>query len=93
MAAQSPFIRVSQKQTDEADWENPIRKWIAVNYMQDPELYRDECYQLQRLRQDVRGAGRDITGRDLLYRYYGQLELLDQRFPVDEYHVKVMFNW
>ncbi|RCH98002.1 bck1-like resistance to osmotic shock, partial [Rhizopus stolonifer] len=45
------------------------------------------------LRQDIRGAGKDLTGRDLLYRYFGQLELLDLRFPVDEKHVKVLFNW
>jgi hypothetical protein len=32
-------------------------------------------------------------GEDLLYRYYGQLELLDLRFPVDENHIKVSFTW
>lgn len=45
------------------------------------------------MRQDTRGAGKDTTGRDLLYRYYGQLELLDLRFPVDENHVRVSFVW
>ncbi|KAK8106172.1 Vacuolar protein-sorting protein BRO1 [Apiospora kogelbergensis] len=40
------------------------------------------------------GAGKDSTaGRDLLYRYYGQLELLDLRFPVDEQHIKISFTW
>jgi len=49
---------------------------------------------INRLRQDVRGAGKDSTaGRDLLYRYYGQLELLDLRFPVDEQHIRVSFTW
>ncbi|KAJ4300247.1 bck1-like resistance to osmotic shock [Collariella sp. IMI 366227] len=33
-----------------------------------------------------------MTG-DLLYRYYGQLELLDLRFPVDEQHIRVSFTW
>jgi hypothetical protein len=41
----------------------------------------------------MRGAGRDTTGRDLLYRYYGQLELLDLRFPIDENHVRISFTW
>jgi hypothetical protein len=48
---------------------------------------------LQRLRQDTRGAGKDTTGRDLLYRYYGQLELLDLRFPIDENNVRISFVW
>ncbi|PWW73464.1 BRO1-domain-containing protein [Tuber magnatum] len=42
----------------------------------------------------MRGAGKDSTsGRDLLYRYYGQLELLDLRFPVEERGVRVGFTW
>jgi hypothetical protein len=42
----------------------------------------------------MRGAGKDsAAGRDLLYRYYGQLELLDLRFPVDENHIKISFTW
>ncbi|KAJ3579945.1 hypothetical protein NPX13_g618 [Xylaria arbuscula] len=46
------------------------------------------------LKKDMRGAGKDSTaGRDLLYRYYGQLELLDLRFPVDEQHIKISFTW
>jgi len=45
------------------------------------------------LRQDTRGAGKDTTGRDLLYRYYSQLQLLDLRFPIDENHVRISFVW
>ena len=60
----------------------------------DPERYNEECATLNRLRQDMRGAGRDsASGRDLLYRYYGQLELLDLRFPIDENHIKISFTW
>lgn len=28
--------------------------------------------------------GKDMNGRDLLFRYFGQLELLDLRFPVND---------
>lgn len=41
----------------------------------------------------MRGAGKDDVGRDLLYRYYGQLELLELRFPIDEDHIRISFNW
>ena len=82
------------KQTNEIDWVAPLKDYIRNNYGDDPERYAGECATLNRLRQDMRGAGKDsAAGRDLLYRYYGQLELLDLRFPVDENHIKISFTW
>ena len=82
------------KQTNEIDWVHPLKDYIRQSYGQDPDRYSQECESLNRLRQDMRGAGKDsATGRDLLYRYYGQLELLDLRFPVDESHIKISFTW
>lgn len=82
------------KQTSEIDWVDPLKSYIRHNYGDDPEKYSEECNTLNRLRQDMRGAGADsASGRDLLYRYYGQLELLDLRFPVDENHIKISFTW
>ncbi|CAG8521770.1 434_t:CDS:2 [Diversispora eburnea] len=90
---QSPTIHVSLKRTEEVDWANPLKRYIQTAYQEDPEKYAEEANTIHRLRQDMRGAGKDIIGRDLLYRYYGQLELLDLRFPVDENHIKVSFTW
>ncbi|RIA89337.1 BRO1-like domain-containing protein [Glomus cerebriforme] len=90
---QSPTIHVPTKRTDEVDWANPLKRYIQTTYQEDPEKYADEANSIHRLRQDMRGAGKDITGRDLLYRYYGQLELLDLRFPVDENHIRISFTW
>lgn len=82
------------KQTNEIDWIAPLKIYIRDQYGDDPERYSEECSMLNRLRQDMRGAGKDsASGRDLLYRYYGQLELLDLRFPVDENHIKISFTW
>lgn len=82
------------KATNEIDWVSPLKDYIRNTYGDDPERYAEECATLNRLRQDVRGAGKDSTsGRDMLYRYYGQLELLDLRFPVDEQHIKISFTW
>ncbi|KAB5577757.1 BRO1-like domain-containing protein [Coniochaeta sp. 2T2.1] len=92
--AQSPMIAVPLKATNEIDWITPLKSYIQHTYGDDPERYAEECATLNRLRQDMRGAGKDSTaGRDLLYRYYGQLELLDLRFPVDEQHIKISFTW
>ncbi|OJJ32309.1 hypothetical protein ASPWEDRAFT_161745 [Aspergillus wentii DTO 134E9] len=91
---QSPMLSCPLKQTNEIDWVRPLKDYIRQSYGEDPERYGQECSTLHRLRQDMRGAGKDsATGRDLLYRYYGQLELLDLRFPVDENHIKISFTW
>lgn len=91
---QSPMISCPLKQTNEIDWILPLKGYIRQTYGDDPERYAEECNTLNRLRQDMRGAGKDsAAGRDLLYRYYGQLELLDLRFPVDENHIKISFTW
>ncbi|KAF2732972.1 BRO1-domain-containing protein [Polyplosphaeria fusca] len=90
----SPMVSTPLKQTNEIDWIAPLKGYIRATYGDDPERYSEECATLNRLRQDMRGAGRDsAAGRDLLYRYYGQLELLDLRFPVDENHIKIQFTW
>ncbi|OIW28452.1 BRO1-domain-containing protein [Coniochaeta ligniaria NRRL 30616] len=92
--AQAPMLAVPLKATNEIDWITPLKSYIQNTYGDDPERYAEECATLNRLRQDMRGAGKDSTaGRDLLYRYYGQLELLDLRFPVDEQHIKISFTW
>ena len=91
---QSPMISVPLKATNEIDWIAPLKSYIQHTYGDDPERYAEECATLNRLRQDIRGAGKESTsGRDMLYRYYGQLELLDLRFPVDEQHIKISFTW
>lgn len=88
------MISVPLKATSEIDWISPLKSYIRESYGDDPERYAEECATLSRLRQDMRGAGKESTsGRDMLYRYYGQLELLDLRFPVDEQHIKIAFTW
>jgi hypothetical protein len=88
------MISVPLKATNEIDWVAPLKSYIQDTYGDDPERYAEECATLNRLRQDIRGAGKEsTTGRDMLYRYYGQLELLDLRFPVDEQHIKISFTW
>src|SRR3569833_462356 len=91
---QMPMLSVPLKATSEIDWVAPLKSYIQNTYGDDPARYAEECATLNRLRQDMRGAGKDSTaGRDLLYRYYGQLELLDLRFPIDDQHIRISFTW
>ncbi|KAJ3067061.1 bck1-like resistance to osmotic shock [Podochytrium sp. JEL0797] len=91
--AQSPLLFPPTKKTEEVDFGPSFRAYIASAYGDDPDKFASEIGLLGRLRDDTRGAGKDLTGRDILYRYYGQLELLDLRFPIDDKHVKVLFTW
>ncbi|KAH8102053.1 BRO1-like domain-containing protein [Cristinia sonorae] len=89
-AYQSPLISIPKKTTEEVDWTTPIRSAISRSYGEDPDNYATECANLQRCRQDaVKGAGSDMTARDLLYKYFGQLELLELRFA----EIRVNFPW
>ncbi|KAG2040773.1 BRO1-like domain-containing protein [Suillus americanus] len=90
MAYQSPMIAIPKKTTGDVDWTAPICNLIAKSFGENPDNYAQECQALQRCRQDaVKGAGSDMTGRDLLYKYFGQLEILEMRFP----EIRVNFPW
>ncbi|KAI0752567.1 BRO1-domain-containing protein [Daedaleopsis nitida] len=89
-AHNSPMISIPKKTTEEVDWTGPIRNAIAHSYGEDPDNYATECGNLQRCRQDaVKGAGSDMTAKDLLHKYFGQLELLELRFS----EIRVNFPW
>ncbi|SCV73896.1 BQ2448_6326 [Microbotryum intermedium] len=84
-------IAVPKKVTSDVDFSSHLRTVIQRTYGESPDHYTDEIHQLNRARQDaLRGsAGSDVTARDLLYKYFGQLELLELRFP----ELRVPFPW
>ncbi|PIA17349.1 BRO1-domain-containing protein [Coemansia reversa NRRL 1564] len=88
-----PCIAIPFKKTSEADWVRPLRQYIARTLQDDPEAYSTDCQILQRMRQDMRGAKADETGKDLIFRYYSHLEALERRFRVGELGVKTLFQW
>ncbi|KAJ1800948.1 bck1-like resistance to osmotic shock [Coemansia sp. RSA 2399] len=88
-----PCIAIAFKKTAEADWVRPLRQYIIKAFQEDPDAYTSDCQLLQRMRQDMRGASADETGRDLIFRYYSHLETLEPRFRVNEQGVKVNFRW
>lgn len=88
---QAPLLWVPSKSTSDVSYGQSIRQTITQTYQESPDTYKEEILSLDRCRQDaLRGsAGSDVTGRDLLYKYFGQLELLELRFP----EVRVPFPW
>lgn len=63
-----PLVHIPTKRTDEVDFTDPFKEYILSNYQEDASNYAAEISALTRLRQDTRGAGKDQTGRDILYR-------------------------
>jgi len=89
----SPMISLPLKKTEEVNFAGPLKDHILQTYQTDPETFSNEIKTLHRYRQDVRGVGRDSNGRDLLYRYYSQLEFLDLRFPIHDQGIRILFTW
>jgi hypothetical protein len=88
--AQSPLLRIPFKQTDEVDLAAAVGSLISNSYGQDSKDFKDQLSSLNRARQDaVRGAGSDTTARDLLYKWFHMLEMLELRFP----ELRVPFPW
>jgi len=84
-------VTVPKKVTQDVDFTSSLRSIISKQYGESPDDYSSEISTLNRTRQDaLRGsAGSDQTARDLLYKYFGQLELLELRFP----DLRVPFPW
>lgn len=82
---------VPRKSTTDVDFAPPMKNIIQRVYGESADKYAEPIGQLNRARQDaLRGsAGSDATARDLLFKYFGQLELLELRFP----DLRVPFPW
>lgn len=88
----TPMILLPLKGMEDVDWSGPLKAYFASVYGTN-DVFVDEINALNKLRQDVRGAGKDNIGRDLLYRYYAQLELLALRIPISEHDCRINFTW
>ncbi|KAJ2321414.1 bck1-like resistance to osmotic shock [Coemansia sp. RSA 2704] len=88
-----PCIEIPFKKSAETEWVRPLRQYIARVHQEDPDEYNSDCQILQRMRQDMRGAKADETGRDIIFRYYSHLEALERRIRVGEHGVKTVFQW
>lgn len=90
MSHQSPLISLPRKTTTDTDFSTPLRHAIAHTYGERPDTYAQEIAAVARCRADaVAPGGEDTTSRDLLFKYFGQLELLELRFASE----KIAFDW
>ncbi len=84
--------RLPIKETEEVDLAAAVRTLIKNSYGEDPNNFSEQLALLHRTRQDaVRrgGAGSDATARDMLFKWFHLLEMLELRFP----ELRVQFPW
>lgn len=87
---QSPLLALPTKETRDVDLVKPMSHLIVKNYEQDPATFADELRGIAQVRQDATGrASTETTGRDLLFRYFHIIEMLELRFP----ELEVPFTW
>ncbi|KAE8230967.1 hypothetical protein CF326_g4026 [Tilletia indica] len=89
---QCPLIAIPIKLTEQVDLAGPVKAIITNSYGEDPSKHADHLNILNRARQDAvkeGGAGNIATQRDLLYKWFHILELLELRFP----ELRIPFPW
>lgn len=92
----SVFISTKLRNTDNVDWATALKNYLARIYGSFTD-FTNEVKVINKLRLDLNASTNDSSNRsflkDLYYKYYGQLELLDLRLPVQEDGVRVKFRW
>jgi hypothetical protein len=79
---------------EQISWEAPLKHYINQVYAEDPNKYNQDIVSLAKKRNDcVLDINVHPASISLLYRYYGQLVHINSKFPIDEAHIKILFNW
>ncbi|KAI0461817.1 hypothetical protein LJB42_004892 [Komagataella kurtzmanii] len=87
----TPLITLPLKKTkDDTDWKSALDSHIKLAYGANHE-FSNEIDTFSAIRSDIHNLKPDVLGRDILYKYYGQLELLGLRIPIK--HLNVSFTW
>ena len=93
MTTQVPLLEIPRKSTVEIDFKPSFSAYIESFYQEDSSKYSSQIAKINQLRKEMIMAGRDLSGRDACYKYFGQLELVSLRFPIQEDTVKIEFVW
>lgn len=86
-----PLIYIPQKQSRPVDWCKLLSKQIVDVYQKDPKTLQNEFAQLTKMRDLMLSAGElgEDSAKEVMMRYYGQLEMLEIHFTFDE----DVFRW
>ena len=88
------MLTVSLKETLPTEFAISLKRHIRDHYQESPDSYNDEIRSLEMLRRSAVNPTRDYSGSTCVRRYYGQLHLLQARFPMMEGgSASVNFSW
>ncbi|ODV88249.1 hypothetical protein CANARDRAFT_26401 [[Candida] arabinofermentans NRRL YB-2248] len=87
---ETKFISIPTKETKDFDWVHPLKGYLTQIYGTFND-FENDAQTFNKLRTDLIHCNKDLIGRDLYYKYYGQLEMLELRVPTDS--LKLNFTW
>lgn len=70
-----------------------MSQYIADIYQEDAESYSTEIHAVETLRSAAYNPSIDVTGCNVIKRYYCQLHSIQNRFPIANDHTLVSFSW
>ncbi|KAK5646077.1 hypothetical protein RI129_004541 [Pyrocoelia pectoralis] len=90
-----PMISFDLKtSTEVVSFTSKLKQYIANVYHEDPEAYTNEVNNLEALRAAAVRPAIDVSGCQMLKKYYCQLHFLKSRFPMEDGQpCAVYFSW
>lgn len=88
-----PTLDVALKQAEPLDFTAPFTTHINTIYQEDPKKYSDQISTLNSLRSAALSPEKNHKGRDALFSYCYQLELVQNRFPLNDHNLTIHFVW
>lgn len=90
-----PMISFDLKtSTEAASFALKLKQYISSFYHEDPEAYNTEIHNLETLRSGAVRPAIDVSGCQMLKKYYCQLHFLKSRFPMEDGQpCAVYFSW
>jgi hypothetical protein len=88
-----PMLLIPFKTTTSIDFTHGLKAHIRNVYQNDPDQFGEAISTLNRYRTAIEDIAGDMRSRDDLFRYFGQLELLELRFPINENAIRLGFTW
>ncbi|WKX88571.1 hypothetical protein Q1695_008316 [Nippostrongylus brasiliensis] len=88
-----PEPKIPANQYDE-EFRLKIKEYILLHFQDDPSKYDNALTEIMNLKQNISNAYADVETACLLKRYYAQLLMMKNRFPMEEGDpIKVLFCW
>ncbi|KAK6025526.1 BRO1-like domain protein [Ostertagia ostertagi] len=88
-----PEPKIPANQYDD-EFRLKIKEYILLHFQDDPSKYDNAISEIMNLKQKISSSYADVETACLLKRYYAQLLMMKNRFPMEEGDpIKVLFCW